>query len=87
MQFLIQISKFFLCFFLQAKQLIETIVEPTIQHPSLVNIETIGNWILHSCRHCKVISHAQSANSVKILINPLLWVSCVPFITNKSNES
>lgn len=59
----------------QAKLSTASLIAPTIQHTNLIDVTLIENWNLHTCRHCKTITHAQANDSPKTLINPSLWVS------------
>lgn len=66
---------FFHYIFTQAKLSAASLIAPTIQHTNLISVTLIENWNLHTCRHCKTITHAQANDSAKILINSSLWVS------------
>lgn len=64
----------FCLFCLQAKLSAASLIAPSIQHTNLISVTLIENWNLHTCRYCKVITHAQANDSAKTLINPSLWV-------------
>ncbi|XP_055313512.1 uncharacterized protein LOC129574902 isoform X2 [Sitodiplosis mosellana] len=58
-----------------AKLSTASLIAPAIQHTNLIGVTLIENWNLHTCRHCKTITHAQTNDSAKTLINPSLWTN------------
>ncbi|XP_031630563.1 uncharacterized protein LOC116345393 [Contarinia nasturtii] len=62
-------------FFRTAKLSTASLIAPAIQHKNLISVALIENWNVHTCRHCKTITHAQANDSAKTLINPSLWTN------------